>query len=1163
MDGLSFAAPARVRTLVVPVGHLERAHFNGYAEQLRGSAEVRLVDVTRTRTQMFNPQRFPNGRVVYDITTSLDSQESLFLHDFEPFRKTFVVVGVTGDASGADEELQTLKRLHKSAILYCIVVFGQSGESHNERVIFNGTNTETVMCDITRLFLDELTGYLASFQHITLRSPGTIGGNEKAAVMPVKNKRISSGSAIGLSLSGDLANTKISIKTANERRQSRIKGRQLKILGNLLLIAGQYADALREFQDALKLLKAGNDYLWLGSTLEGVAVAIIMLCFLDTPYQLTPSLANMLHSSATLNYSLTSPTSTPISSPRSSMVSGSVDLERYTAPELIHQISTRMVHFYELSQNDPEDYVPKLVYCESILRFLKLMTVVNLGGGLNNNTLNHIVRGNPFIINDDMYIFDKMDILKVSNKIMTVQFKSMDILSQTKIFGSLASIYGDLGFDRKKSFMLRTLFVCLIPQLKSQDSNTSGYDLHDMLNTLLSVYGVSSSTESNILDAFSPKWVQLQRSVIKLCMSVCEGIRDYETVICLKTLLLTRFVDSLTDNEQIKIFNEIQQISKEHSIAAPYFDPFVVRGINLVKLSNSPRKQKKIPTSITNHPVLYNPYTKAAVVDTNYVVQGEFAEFLLDIQNPYAFPIAINDIKIPGLEIFRNHYTINPRSVSRINIITKPLKAGKLIIGSVELKICELKAQNFKIAKSEKCEVIQKLKPSNVSSPEILKAFQTNISENSILGRVQTDLFEVEVITAQPNLQILSNPEPLMLLEGGQQQLEIKLINNSDVSVNVFNCSIWDSTIDPLKKMLENKDQSAADIYECEYFLYKNSLKILTEIDQIKASEEVSLLVQVQGKRGISKIKLAIDYGHSDEAGIQFTRNLDIPITAIVHQSIDLADCDFVPLIQQVPPEKSSIGEYLSKSGGGLSDYVLALIDVRNVWNKAFTVDVENLGYEIHEFIVPMQTKRLVIPMKRMDLDYESLDPIPSFSGKRYIRQKLSKLEEQFQKESFWYREELLKNLKGTWTCGDSSGNIEFRGIRLTQKMISLLREDKIIVSANIEGPTTKKGRYQCVTTGEFFCICVTIENRTKRPLRGSIRNVPSTTSYGSIGRKILYNGILQQSLDHSLQPGESWTSRLGAVVLERGDYEWGSIFDESDNEMQHITRTPLWIKAI
>lgn len=1196
MDYHAYTAPARVRALLVPLGSLTNDRFHELSQELSQAFEVRLVDVTPTRTQQFNPQGFPSGRVFYEFSTSLDNQESMFLHDFEPFRKTFVVIGITDQInSSIEDEIKQLKKIYKSSIVHCAVVFGEKQEQigpTNSENVFHCTKQstpETVMCDVTRQLLDELSSYISSYQHITLRSPGTLGSNDRAKPMTsTKSKRISSGSSIGLSLSSDLSSSKITIKTPTERRYARVKGRQAKILGNLLLLAGKYSDALNELTEAIVQLKAGNDHLWLGSALEAAGVCIFMLTYLGMSYQIPHALASVINSSSAA--SVISPSPTPTASPRSSIattINGSspapvhangspngsstsrqsVELEKIPVEDLLYKIMSKVFHLYESSQNDSEDYVPNLVYCESILRFLRFMTVLNIGGGLNDQTRNHIVKGSAITLHNQNDAFEKSDILRLSQKIMTVQLKNMDVLSQTRIYTSMASLYGALGYERKKSFMLRTLFVSLRTHLNGErgtDIVGPIYDLEDVINTVLSTYGISLSTESDIKDAFSPKWMQLHKSIIKLCINVCQEIQDYKTVVALQSMLLTRYLDALTDNEQHRVFAEIQEVSHKHAVPTFYFDPFLLRGVYLVRPPNPPKKQTK--TALINNkpanPVIYNPYTKTEAVEKNYLVKDELSEFLVVVQNPFAFPITINDIKIPNMDIFRNHFTVAPKSVQKIHILTKPLKDGHFEIESVTIRINDFTSQPFRIAKSQKVKHVKKLKEKQEQTTNILSAYMTNINSSNILDRVDTDTLTIDVIPAQPSLQVLNSPDPLMLLEGGTHRLSLILKNNSPVSVNALDFTVWDSTLDPLKKMLEDKSQPATEVYEFEYYLYKKSLKILSDFTEIEPFEEKTLELEVQGKRGVKQISLGIDYGHSEEGGDAFTRTLQVPITAIVHSSTDLADCDVVPLVQDISSDKYDIWEYVNKNSGAISDWCLFLLDIRNLWNKAMSIEVEYEGFKSSGFIVPMETKRLVLPIKRIELDYENLRPIPSLSGKQYVVPKISRAEDQYQREMFWYREEILKRIKGTWRAGGISGELELRAIRLAQKKLNVLKVDRVSIDIEVEN-SEKTGVHHLVKTGDFVTVDVKITNNSDRIIKGVIRNIPTANSFGPVERRLLFNGMLQQPLKKPLPPKESYTLQIGAVVLERGEYEWGVLLDEQDSDIQHVSRTPLRIRAL
>ena len=67
-----------------------------------------------------------------------------------------------------------------------------------------------------------------------------------------------------------------------------------------------------------------------------------------------------------------------------------------------------------------------------------------------------------------------------------------------------------------------------------------------------------------------------------------------------------------------------------------------------------------------------------------------------------------------------------------------------------------------------------------------------------------------------------------------------------------------------------------------------------------------------------------------------------------------------------------------------------------------------------------------------------------------------------------------------------------------------------------------------------------------------------------TIDRRILINGILQTSIgDDSMRPGESRQLDLSFVVLEKGEYEWGSVLDIFNKEgLKIVGREPIYISA-
>jgi hypothetical protein len=66
--------------------------------------------VTRVLAGMFNPQAFPDGKIMWDLSTSVD-REHEYLETFEQYRRTYLVIGIADYLEDNDPEV-----LHKQLL---------------------------------------------------------------------------------------------------------------------------------------------------------------------------------------------------------------------------------------------------------------------------------------------------------------------------------------------------------------------------------------------------------------------------------------------------------------------------------------------------------------------------------------------------------------------------------------------------------------------------------------------------------------------------------------------------------------------------------------------------------------------------------------------------------------------------------------------------------------------------------------------------------------------------------------------------------------------------------------------------------------------------------------------------------------------------------------
>lgn len=215
MDNLiqlpSFVNPSKIQTLLIPIGNWKRKEFNKVVSDLRAKNEITLLDITPINSSLFTPQGFPNGKLFFNFNTIDNNDETnLFLYDFEPFRKTFIVIGlvnnididIDSNLNDPTETLNLLKEKYSTVISHNLIYINNKNtmitthetndnipnDKDNNELTHNVFNLnlqnpenefhlETIICDIARNFLIALDRYYLSYKHVTLHSPGIIGGN--------------------------------------------------------------------------------------------------------------------------------------------------------------------------------------------------------------------------------------------------------------------------------------------------------------------------------------------------------------------------------------------------------------------------------------------------------------------------------------------------------------------------------------------------------------------------------------------------------------------------------------------------------------------------------------------------------------------------------------------------------------------------------------------------------------------------------------------------------------------------------------------------------------------------------------------------------------------------------------------------------------------------
>lgn len=780
--------------------------------------------------------------------------------------------------------------------------------------------------------------------------------------------------------------------------------------------------------------------------------------------------------------------------------------------------------------------------------------------------------------------------------------------------------------------------------LNARETNNN---IVDMLDSLSNVYGAGDITSVGY--GWNALRVSFLKICLSLCESLLDfvGIVHYAGLLLSTSADLLSNDDQLRLAATIMKATESARNLGQGHILATYWDPNILRDIKVIPTNSSilPQFNKKVNISSTGTDVfLHNPYIAkraslepATVPEENVImVQKERTEFTIKLQNPFAFELHIyelsllteNDFKVRA--VTTNIY-IPPNSFYDLSLPAIPLDVGKLKILGCRIHVEGCQPQNFElIAKTDF------LQESKIKQIGVESGTGKGLEERLEASTKRT--LEVDVIEAQPVIVLKSlslNQNWILLLEGEKQIFTFTVANISNVPVNFVNLKFLDSTTQPLQVALTNKDLPLNEIYEVEYFLFRRKALKWKKADGdereiIEPHTVKTFEIRVLGKRGMTEGVIEIEYSHQpnlDQLGkSHWSRTLSIPINVTVNSSIELGGCDMIPLQHNQNftdnIENHELAHYLDqlKENGVLSEYCLLVIDLRNSWTQTIEVtlwssrnshgdsiqrDEDNnindcanpveedlTQFSITTLINAGRTARLLVPVKRVKFSSEQLErPIPNLSKRQFIVDSTSSPDQQrLVRENFWYRDALLHMLDGTWKVVNGlsrSGILELRGIRLSQKMINVLRvesvqikmhavrdsdneeanqvplEDNVNMDKNAE--TTL---FTATTENDYWKLSTVVTNDAAQPLSGVLRIIP-TDRYNTnfymdssiIESKILVNGTLQKPIIRLL-PGESVTIDLGMVFLVTGEYQWTSVFEIIDGT-RHIQRDPVYFKAV
>ena len=749
---------------------------------------------------------------------------------------------------------------------------------------------------------------------------------------------------------------------------------------------------------------------------------------------------------------------------------------------------------------------------------------------------------------------------------------------------------------------------------------------------------ISSAIEGIQLAAFGS--TEMKATILRLCINVCEALPDFDGVLQLTSALLRMArghpdVASggriLARDEQIRLATNVSRTVSAASklgmenLEAEYWDDFLISNIDLVELPflNRPVEHAKSDLNVasqdsltTKSPFIYNPFLKKPDIASakRYLVAEEPAEFRATLTNPYDFELSIEKI---GLETDDPQFvsegqrgTIAPNHSQVVGIRGIPKNSGDLKITGCVVKIRGCRERRFPIFGSTwHIQLDPKIKTSGLESLKTAK--ERPVSTVSTGSKARHDQLKrptpvslsLIVVETQPLLVLQATSlfqSAVMILEGETKVFTITLCNLSrTVPADFVMLSFKDSTEEPLKAAMSNKDLTGVELYELEMmFAQKQAFKWRHREHKspfIGPGQQATFEIEILGKPGLTFGQVQIDYGiqNNSRSGSTafYTRQLQVPVNVTVNASVELirADClpykeNFsqerpVPQIHVTKEEKNQRNALEVLDHGSDNDFIL-LVDLRNAWPQPLTVTVETIDprkppesstdsikdHSVEALVQPGHTSRLMIPISRIFLANSRL-PVPSLNPGRQRQllgngANITPEVEIATRESFWYREEILKLLRGRWKDSEQGrvGQIEMRSLRLTPRMVEILRIEDIGIQLEVSGPTISnaddtapkirsvESSYQ-VPVDTFLSLTTRIINRTNMPmqlvlrLQSSLRHQPHSIAL-DMSRRIAWNGVSQQVLP-PLEGGQIAEFSTGFCVLCSGEFEVGATAEE------------------
>lgn len=716
--------------------------------------------------------------------------------------------------------------------------------------------------------------------------------------------------------------------------------------------------------------------------------------------------------------------------------------------------------------------------------------------------------------------------------------------------------------------------------------------------------------------------VGLKLEVLRMCLNFCEALPDFNGVLHFTALLLrmagpgtapransTDVFVSLPRDEQVKLFSNISRtvaaankLGLQHE-ETEYWDDFLVRGLFILeepaplRLTHHRPAELKLTSSRTEGPFLHNPWLKkpqSSAIETILVANEEY-RFVIALQNPYDFELEVDSLRIAaeGVDFVatEKHFFLGPYRTQKFQITGVAKASGTIKIIGCYVKVIGCRDRLFPIfpepwkpsreSKMKRtglkaCLGAPASRPSSAVAPLTDRASKAEPKPESLTFNVIPDQ-PVVVITD------VSLPQAsLMVLEGESKRFTVTAKNTSQTTaVDFVHITFQDSATAAIQAATTNKDLSPAELHELEVQLaHYPALRWCKDTEEesisIKPGETIDFTIEVVGRTRLMDAVIQIDYANLGKRRSEiderfFTRQVSVPISITVNASVQLQRPDILPLSSDFAFQSStsnhlqSLTQHLSSPEDTI-EYCMLLLDLRNSWPNPLSISLHLDSPStptVTETIQPGHVNRiaLIIPKIYLPDAHAAIPSLNPANQRQFVvsTSKISPEVERATREAFWYRDALLKRVRGTWaeeTANGRHGDLELRSMRFTPRMLEAIKLDDIAVRMAIvpdaDAPVQRLGskKFEIEVDG-FYTLETVVRNRSTRPISPIVRLQPhlSDLPHGvalDLDKRFSWTGALQAKLP-VLQPGGEAKHELGIVALCSGKFEMGATVDEAE----------------